>query len=63
MATAALELAQKIAGFQFRDIRSKAASDTDLEHASKLLGHTKADITKRVYVRLGATVAPTTDTR
>lgn len=52
-------LADKIAAFQFRDIRPKAASEiTDIEHASKLLGHTKGDITERIYRRIGATTEP-----
>lgn len=63
-ATAATEsgnddLAAKIRGFQFRDIRPKAASEIDLEHASDLLGHTNQQITKRVYQRVGKTVMPT----
>jgi integrase len=63
-ATAAIEaeneaLANKIRKFQFRDIRPKAASEMDLEHASDLLGHTNQQITKRVYQRVGKTVSPT----
>ena len=54
-----LELAAKIRRFQFRDIRPKAASETDLEHASKLLGHTDKQITKTVYQRVGEIVLPT----
>lgn len=53
------ELIEKINRFQFRDIRPKAASELPLEHASALLGHTKEQITKKVYQRKGATVAPT----
>ncbi len=53
------ELAGKIRAFQFRDIRPKAASETDLEHASKLLGHTDKQITRTVYQRVGQTVLPT----
>ena len=42
-------LADKIAAFQFRDIRPKAASEiTDIGEASLLLGHTEGDITQRV---------------
>lgn len=52
-------LAEKIRRFQFRDIRPKAASEMDLEHASDLLGHTNQQITKRVYQRVGRTVLPT----
>ncbi|MCD2163832.1 tyrosine-type recombinase/integrase [Comamonas koreensis] len=53
------QLAARIREFQFRDIRPKAASETDLDHASKLLGHTKQDITQKVYRRVGETVNPT----
>ncbi|WMN15637.1 tyrosine-type recombinase/integrase [Pseudomonas piscis] len=52
-------LATKIAGFQFRDIRPKAASEiADVGEASLLLGHTKGDITERVYRRVGAIAKP-----
>lgn len=50
-------LATRIA--QFRDIRPKAASEIkDIEDASLLLGHTKGDITERVYHRVGAIAKP-----
>jgi len=53
-------LAQRIKQFQFRDIRPKAASDmSDLSAASKLLGHTEQEITKKVYRRIGEEVRPT----
>lgn len=52
-------LAAKIGGFQFRDIRPKAASEiVDIGDASLLLGHSKKEITKRVYRRIGATAKP-----
>lgn len=52
-------LAAKISGFQFRDIRPKAASEiVDIGDASLLLGHTKQEITKRVYRRVGVTAKP-----
>ena len=52
-------LAAKIGGFQFRDIRPKAASEIiDIGDASLLLGHSKQEITKRVYRRIGATAKP-----
>ncbi|WP_308908910.1 hypothetical protein [Pseudomonas canadensis] len=52
-------LAAKIGGFQFRDIRPKAASEIiDIGDASLLLGHSKQEITKRVYRRIGATATP-----
>lgn len=53
------DLVAKIRAFQFRDIRPKAASETDLTHASKLLGHTDKQITRTVYQRVGETVLPT----
>lgn len=53
-------LAARIAQFQFRDIRSKAASEiVDVMAASKLLGHTDRQITEKVYRRVGETVNPT----
>jgi integrase len=52
-------LAGRIGAFQFRDIRPKAASEiTDIGEASLLLGHTKGDITERVYRRVGAIAKP-----
>lgn len=52
-------LASRIGDFQFRDIRPKAASEiTDVGEASLLLGHTKGDITERVYRRIGAIARP-----
>ena len=52
-------LAGRIAEFQFRDIRPKAASEIkDVGEASLLLGHTKGDITERVYRRIGAVAKP-----
>lgn len=52
-------LPAKISGFQFRDIRPKAASEiVDIGHASLLLGHSNQQITKRVYRSLGATAVP-----
>ncbi|KXB21615.1 phage integrase [Xylella fastidiosa] len=55
------DLAKRILTFQFRDIRSKAASELPLDHASKLLGHTKQEITQRVYRRKGEVVSPNTE--
>lgn len=47
-------------GFQFRDIRPKAASEiADLGDASRLLGHTDKRITETVYRRVGEIVKPT----
>lgn len=53
------QLSARIRAFQFRDIRPKAASEMNLEHASKLLGHTEQEITEKVYRRVGETVMPT----
>lgn len=52
-------LAERVRAFQFKDIRPKAASEMDLVHASKLLGHTEQEITEKVYRRKGETVLPT----
>lgn len=55
-----IALADRIRKFQFRDIRPRAASDIgDLTAASKLLGHTEQQITRKVYIRVGETVKPT----
>lgn len=53
-------LASGIRQFQFRDIRPKAASEIDdIAHASRLLGHSTQEITKKVYRRVGEIVRPT----
>lgn len=52
-------LAVLIRQFQFKDIRPKAASEIELAHASRLLGHSTEEITKRVYRRVGEIVKPT----
>jgi len=53
-------LSEKIMKFQFRDIRPKTATDiADIESASKLLGHTRQEMTKRVYRRKPEKVMPT----
>jgi integrase len=52
------QLALKIKEFQFRDARPKAASEIDLDAASKLLGHSDKSLTERVYRRIGNTVKP-----
>lgn len=54
-----IALAAQLRAFQFRDIRPKAASETDIDHAQKLLGHTKAQITETVYRRVGEAVKST----
>ncbi|WP_230375940.1 site-specific integrase [Pseudomonas fulva] len=54
------DLANKVRQFQFRDIRPKAASEIDdITHAGRLLGHSKEEMTKRVYRRVGEVVSPT----
>lgn len=52
-------LAARIAQFQFRDTRAKAASEIELEKARKLLGHTSEEITEIVYRRVGEVTDPT----
>jgi integrase len=53
-------LAARIRQYQFRDTRAKAASDVeDLATASKLLGHSKEEITQLVYRRRGEVTNPT----
>lgn len=53
-------LAMAIRKFQFRDIRQKAASEIkDIANASRLLGHSTEEMTRKVYRRLGEIVAPT----
>lgn len=54
------ELAIAIRQFQFRDIRPKAATEiNDLKDASRLLGHTEEEITRKVYQRRGLVAKPT----
>lgn len=53
-------LAASIRLFQFRDIRPKAASEIeDINKASRLLGHSTEEMTKKVYRRVGEVVSPT----
>ena len=52
-------LAVLILQFQFKDIRPKAASEIELTHASRLLGHSTEEMTKKVYRRVGEIVKPT----
>jgi integrase len=60
MANGDLTLSATIRKFQFRDIRPKAASDIeDISHASRLLGHSTQEMTKKVYRRIGEIVKPT----
>jgi len=52
-------LAVLIRQFQVKDIRPKAASEIELTHASRLLGHSTEEMTKNVYRRVGESVNPT----
>lgn len=52
-------LTSSIRQFQFKDIRPKAASEIELTHASRLLGHSTEEMTKKVYRRVGEIVKPT----
>lgn len=53
------ELAVTIRKFQFRDIRPKAGSEIeDIKDASRLLGHSTEEMTKKVYRRVGEIVKP-----
>ncbi len=55
-----IELATTIRKFQFRDIRPKAGSEIeDIKDASRLLGHSTEEMTKKVYRRVGEIVKPT----
>ena len=54
------ELAITIRKFQFRDIRPKAGSEIeDIKDASRLLGHSTEEMTRKVYRRVGEIVKPT----
>ena len=44
--------------FTEHDLRAKVASDTEINHAQTLLGHTTADITNRIYRRKATMVKP-----
>ena len=44
--------------FTEHDLRAKVASDTTLDHAQKLMGHTSPGITERVYRRAPEVVFP-----
>ena len=52
------DLALRIKAFKFKEIRPKSASDLELADASKLLGHTEQEITKKVYRRKGDLANP-----
>lgn len=42
-----------------RQFQPKAASEIELTHASRLLGHSSEEMTKKVYRRIGEIVKPT----
>lgn len=44
--------------FTEHDLRAKAASDTDVKHATVLLGHHSSEFTNRVYKRKPESVKP-----
>lgn len=56
------EYEKEIAQVQYRDLRAKAATDKSLasneEEASKLLGHSSVNITKKVYIRRTPIIKP-----
>lgn len=54
----ALERTKLERRFQEKDMRAKTGSDVELEHASKLLAHTKEEITRMVYRRKGEVTQP-----
>lgn len=45
--------------FTEHDLRAKVASDTDSEHARRLLGHATSEITEKVYRRRPEVIHPT----
>ena len=44
--------------FTEHDLRAKVASDTDVEHARQLLGHSNQEITERTYRRKAEKITP-----
>lgn len=44
--------------FTEHDLRAKVASDTEAEHARKLLGHVTLEITDKIYRRKAELVKP-----
>lgn len=44
--------------FTEHDLRAKVASDTNIEHAQKLLGHSSSEITNRIYRRKPEKIKP-----
>lgn len=56
----AADLSTRIRRMWFTDNRPKAASDIeDIKDASKLLGHSEEEITRKVYRRVGERAKPT----
>jgi integrase len=56
----ALEKTNLTERFTEHDLRAKAASDTEIEHAQKLLGHASSETTNRIYRRKAEKVKPLT---
>ncbi|MCK4743622.1 MAG: hypothetical protein KAT25_07360 [Sulfuriflexus sp.] len=54
----ALKETALIERFTEHDLRAKVASDTEANHAQKLLGHASAEITKKIYRRKAEKVKP-----
>ncbi len=46
--------------FTEHDLRAKVASDTEIEHARQLLGHSSSEITNKVYRRKADVIKPLT---
>ena len=53
-----LEKTKVVERFTEHDIRAKVASDTNIEHAQKLLGHSSSEVTNRVYRRKAERIKP-----
>ena len=53
-----LDKTKVVERFTEHDLRAKAASDTDIQHTQKLLGHYSSDITNRIYRRKAEKVKP-----
>ena len=56
--TKALEKTKLKEKFTEHDLRAKVASDTEINHAQQLLGHSSAEVTERVYRRRPEIVRP-----
>ncbi len=54
----ALKETKLIKRFTEHDLRAKVASDIEIGHAQKLLGHKSSEVTERVYRRKAVKVTP-----